>query len=111
RLPPLKNWWAWRWNRTDPLKKPRRSNPRRILPTSKPRRLTNMPELRRDPITGRWVIISTERSKRPSEFSTDQDFPQGGTCPFCPGFEDKTPPEILAYYNSGREKNKPGWWV
>jgi UDPglucose--hexose-1-phosphate uridylyltransferase len=70
-----------------------------------------MPELRRDPITGRWVIISTERSKRPSEFSVEPDYPQGGTCPFCPGFEDKTPPEILAYYNSGREKNKPGWWV
>lgn len=70
-----------------------------------------MPELRRDPIIGRWVIISTERSKRPSEFSIAQDFPQGGACPFCPGFEDKTPPEILAYYNSGREKNKSGWWV
>lgn len=70
-----------------------------------------MPELRRDPIVGRWVIISTERGRRPSDFSSGQDFPQGGACPFCPGFEDKTPPEILAYYNSGREKNKPGWWV
>ncbi len=70
-----------------------------------------MPELRRDPIMGRWVIISNERGKRPSEFNVTQDYPQGGTCPFCPGFEDKTPPEILAYYNPGREKNKPGWWV
>ncbi len=70
-----------------------------------------MPELRRDPIIGRWVIISSERSKRPSEYNATQDYPQGGSCPFCPGFEDKTPPEILAYYNTGREKNKTGWWV
>ena len=27
-----------------------------------------MPELRKDPITGRWVIISTDRAKRPSDF-------------------------------------------
>lgn len=70
-----------------------------------------MPELRRDPIIGRWVIISSERGKRPSDFSINQDYPQVGSCPFCPGFEDKTPPEILAYYNTGREKNKSGWWV
>ena len=27
-----------------------------------------MPELRKDPVIGRWVIISTERGKRPSDF-------------------------------------------
>ncbi|HXU20177.1 MAG TPA: galactose-1-phosphate uridylyltransferase, partial [Verrucomicrobiae bacterium] len=27
-----------------------------------------MPELRKDPITGRWVIISTDRAKRPTDF-------------------------------------------
>jgi UDPglucose--hexose-1-phosphate uridylyltransferase len=70
-----------------------------------------MPELRRDPVIGRWVIISTSRGKRPGNLEIQQDFPQGGTCPFCPGSEDKTPPEILAYYNTGREKNKSGWWV
>jgi len=70
-----------------------------------------MPELRRDPVIGRWVIISTSRGKRPSSFDVVPESPQGGTCPFCPGNEDKTPPEILAYYNSGREKNKAGWWV
>lgn len=70
-----------------------------------------MPELRRDPVIGRWVIIATERGKRPSDFEVVPDYPQGGTCPFCPGNEDKTAGEILAYYHSGREKNKPGWWV
>jgi UDPglucose--hexose-1-phosphate uridylyltransferase len=70
-----------------------------------------MPELRRDPVIGRWVIVSSTRGKRPSNFDVTQEFPEGGACPFCPGNEDKTPQEILAYYNSGREKNKPGWWV
>ena len=27
-----------------------------------------MPDLRRDPIVGRWVIISTERNARPHDF-------------------------------------------
>ena len=30
-----------------------------------------MPELRRDPIIGRWVIISTERARRPSNFQKE----------------------------------------
>lgn len=58
-----------------------------------------MPELRKDPITGRWVVISTERSKRPGEFLREHVVPRGarGDCPFCPGHEARTPPEILAY--------------
>ena len=27
-----------------------------------------MPELRKDPIVGRWVIIATERARRPIDF-------------------------------------------
>ncbi len=65
-----------------------------------------MPELRRDPVTGRWVIISTERAKRPTDFIRDQVVPKGlGVCPFCPGNEDRTPPELLAY----RENGGPNW--
>ncbi|MFN0117236.1 MAG: galactose-1-phosphate uridylyltransferase [Elusimicrobiota bacterium] len=70
-----------------------------------------MPELRRDPVIGRWVIISASRGKRPNGFNINEEIQQGGACPFCPGQEDRTPAEILAYYNPGREKNKPGWWV
>ena len=70
-----------------------------------------MPELRRDPIIGRWVIISTERGKRPSDFEREPEPEMGKFCPFCPGHEDKTPPEILAYGDPGRQRNKPGWWV
>lgn len=68
-----------------------------------------MPELRKDPITGRWVIIAIDRAKRPADFAREQVVPQGGRfCPFCPGHESKTPPEVLAYRPSGGA-NGPGW--
>lgn len=70
-----------------------------------------MPELRRDPIIGRWVIVATERGKRPSDFDiiTDQD--EGNFCPFCPGNEHLTPPEITAYRKPGSLRDQEGWWV
>jgi UDPglucose--hexose-1-phosphate uridylyltransferase len=68
-----------------------------------------LPELRKDPITGRWVIIATDRAKRPTDFSRERVVPKGmRLCPFCPGQEEKTPPEILAYRQSGGP-NQPGW--
>ena len=70
-----------------------------------------MPELRKDPITGRWVIISTDRAKRPSDFVREKENKRAGLCPFCPGNEDKTPPEILAYRSNGASPNSPGWAV
>lgn len=60
-----------------------------------------MPELRKDPVTSRWVIISTERGKRPSDFGTEPERERVGFCPFCPGNESKTPPEVLAYRPNG----------
>jgi len=44
-----------------------------------------MPELRKDPVVGRWVIIATERARRPGNF-LDQErtiFDQTSLCPFC----------------------------
>ncbi len=60
-----------------------------------------MPELRKDPITSRWVIISTERGKRPHDFVVEPEVAKGGFCPFCPGNEHTTPPEIMAYREGG----------
>lgn len=71
-----------------------------------------MPELRKDPIIGRWVIISTERRRRPSDFAAMAITPGKGAegCPFCPGREGLTPPEILAYRPEGTKgPNTPGW--
>ena len=68
-----------------------------------------MPELRKDPIIGRWVIIATERGKRPHDFVIEEEVVKGGFCPFCPGNEHTTPPEIFAYREPGTEPNTPGW--
>jgi UDPglucose--hexose-1-phosphate uridylyltransferase len=68
-----------------------------------------MPELRKDPIHGRWVIISTERSRRPSDFVAEERRLMGGFCPLCEGNEDRTPPEIVAFRDNGTPPNSPGW--
>lgn len=71
-----------------------------------------MPELRHDPIQRRWVIIATERAKRPSDFTGMLDeTPNGNFCPFCEGNEHTTPPEVFAYRLNGSQPNQPGWTV
>lgn len=70
-----------------------------------------MPELRKDPITDRWVIIATERGKRPMDFPPTPPDPEGSGCPFCPGQESKTPPEIFAFRDPHSHANGPGWQV
>ena len=68
-----------------------------------------MPELRKDAVTGRWVIISTERKKRPSDFRLERPAVIGEQfCPFCTGREQMTPPEVLAFRN-GSAPNTAGW--
>ena len=70
-----------------------------------------MPELRKDPVTGRWVVISTDRARRPSDFIRQPVPPAAARlCPFCYGNEQKTPPEVLAY-RAGGGANEPGWSV
>ncbi len=71
-----------------------------------------MPELRRDPIVGRWVIIATERAKRPSDVPRVREGVSGTLCPFCPGQEDKTPPEVYAVGRPAQARpNETGWRV
>jgi UDPglucose--hexose-1-phosphate uridylyltransferase len=75
-----------------------------------------MPELRKDPISGRWVIIATDRARRPYSYRTDGATAPDGLCPFCPGHESKTPPEVLAYRPLTPDgatglPNGPGWTV
>jgi UDPglucose--hexose-1-phosphate uridylyltransferase len=71
-----------------------------------------MPDLRRDPIVGRWVIIATERARRPTDHPPAPPAVPGRLCPFCPGHEDKTPREV---YAAGRPPHAaadaPGWKV
>ncbi|MFA5438039.1 MAG: DUF4931 domain-containing protein [Candidatus Omnitrophota bacterium] len=69
-----------------------------------------MPELRKDPIIGRWVIIATERARRPDQFN-GKDHPAAPEvpCPFCEGAEAKTPKEVYALRPSNSKPNGPGW--
>jgi len=64
-----------------------------------------MPELRKDPILGRWIIISKERGKRPTDFIVERNAARGGFCPLCTGNENTTPPEVLAYGRSSTTPN------
>ena len=67
-----------------------------------------MPELRRDPITGRWVIISTDRRGAPATSPATTSSRTASALPVLPGQRDKTPPEVLAYRDGGAA-NEPGW--
>ncbi|MEW6584740.1 MAG: galactose-1-phosphate uridylyltransferase [Nitrospirota bacterium] len=68
-----------------------------------------MSEFRKDPVSGRWVIISVERGKRPTDFVSPYQRKKGGFCPFCPGNEYTTPNEIIAFRPAGTKPNSPGW--
>jgi len=70
-----------------------------------------MPELRKDPVIGRWVIISTERGHKPSDFTNRVEPKKAeASCPFCAGREGATPPEVLAHRANG-PANSAGWTV
>ncbi len=71
-----------------------------------------MPELRKDPVLGRWIIIAEQRGKRPTDFIVEETLSTGGFCPLCPGNERTTPPEVLVYGRTGDQgANMPGWQV
>jgi len=69
-----------------------------------------LPEWRKDPVVDRWVVISTERNKRPSDFvCSEQD--RKDSCPLCVGHEQETPPEIMSFRIDRTPKDAPGWWI
>lgn len=67
-----------------------------------------MPELRLNLITREWVIIATERAKRPDEFRSRKDkkiLPEfSKNCPFCPGNESRTPETVMQIDADGKWK-------
>lgn len=74
-----------------------------------------MPELRKDPISERWMVIASERGQRPTDFKmpsvSDEAGEGGAKCPFCKGNEAKTPPEITAWRDPNTAPNTVGWDV
>lgn len=67
-----------------------------------------MPELRLDPLTGDEILSAPKRGERPNAHG---DATTGADCPFCPGNETQTPPEIAAIREEGSIPDEPGWRV
>jgi len=67
-------------------------------------------ELRKDYLLDRWVVIATERSRRPTDFAKQKTTAaQDSVCPLCVGNEHMTPPAVLLYLkqpNGEIEKGK-----
>lgn len=71
-------------------------------------------ELRKDYLLDRWVVIATERGRRPTDFAKqERQKTKTGVCPMCPGNEHMTPPAALVYLKSGKgikkSKDKNGF--
>ncbi len=69
-----------------------------------------MPQLRKDPIAGRWVIINNEQPMKADSFEIASREKSSKVCPFCPGNEGMTPPEITSYGRKGAKGGAP-WQV
>ncbi len=71
------------------------------------------PEFRRDPVTGRWVVIAPERAARPIALADyaprHRAHDESRPCPFCPGAESETPNEVYALRDAHTAPNAPGW--
>ncbi|MGH9025044.1 MAG: galactose-1-phosphate uridylyltransferase [Acidimicrobiia bacterium] len=68
-----------------------------------------MPDLRRDPVTGDLVLFAPDRVARPYTVAAALDDTAVSACPFCPGRESETPPEVLRTGNGA--PNTPRWRV
>ena len=78
---------------------------RNLLGMSPPR------ELRRDPVTGRVAIVAAGRAARPHTVASAAPEQDAGPehCPFCPGHEHMTPPEVCRLGDGAPDT--PGWRV
>jgi len=66
-----------------------------------------MTEMRLDPLSGRWVVISSARAQRPDAFvlhAQRLEHEPIKPCPFCPGNEEETPPALATYDEDGSWK-------
>jgi len=60
-------------------------------------------EVRKDYLLDRWVVIATERSRRPTDFAKkEREKTKTSGCPICPGNEHMTPPAVLVYLKSDK---------
>jgi UDPglucose--hexose-1-phosphate uridylyltransferase len=69
------------------------------------------PQLRKDPVVDRWVLIAPERAAKPTEIEDPGHLAHHAVCPFCEGQEHDTPHELLALRAPGTRPDAPGWRI
>ena len=81
--------------------------------------MTAANELRKDYLLDRWVVIASQRKKRPTDFAKPTQQRKESLCAFCPGNERMTPQAVLLYLpkNGGVQKTadkngeRPSNWL
>lgn len=57
-------------------------------------------ELRKEYLLNKWVVIATQRRRRPTDFVKKREEKRGDVCSFCLGNEHITRPTVLVYLTS-----------
>ncbi len=70
-----------------------------------------MPQLRKDPVSNRWVIVNIENPRPADSFPHEHLKRSTKACPFCPGNEAMTPPELLVLGRKHGSKDTSNWLV
>ena len=68
-----------------------------------------MSQMRKDILTGSWVIVAETNTVQPSDFHFKRFVRETMFCPFCESNEAATPPEVFAIRNAGASPKGPGW--
>ncbi len=70
-----------------------------------------MSDIRKDPISGYWVIVAKNRAQRPDEFERAPMKRVATRCPFCRGHEGETPHAIVTYPAAAASDPRIEWQV
>ena len=71
---------------------------------------TDLHELRKDPLLGRWVAVLNQ-SKSPSEYVLFPEEANEKDCIFCSGREGELPREIMSIQNPNPSGDSNKWWT
>ncbi len=67
------------------------------------------PEFRYEPLRDEWTLVAPARARRPRPAATAAETPSQRNCPFCPGNEAETPPEVAAERSEDTPRDASGW--
>lgn len=70
-----------------------------------------LPNFRKNPLTGHWIIVAEGRDLRPNEFQAEHVRRVDRRCPFCAGHEDDTPGEVASFRADASPATENDWVV